>query len=141
MAADIRRISAADTYPLRHLVLWPDKPLAYVHVPDDAAGHHFGAYYDGKLVSVVSLFVQGPEARFRKFATHPDWQRQGMGSALLRHLMAEAARLGASELWCDARQEATGFYQKFGFVTEGSTFSKGTVAYVRMRCALPPPVA
>ncbi|UYZ59009.1 GNAT family N-acetyltransferase [Hymenobacter latericus] len=140
-AVEIRQISAADTYPLRHQVLWPDKPLAYVHVPDDAEGHHFGAYDGNELVSVVSLFVRGREARFRKFATRPDRQGQGIGSALLRHLMAEAARLGARELWCDARQEAAGFYQKFGFAGEGATFYKGTIPYVRMRCALPQPAA
>ena len=137
MDAEIRRISAPETYALRHAVLWPDKPLAYVHIPEDEHGLHFGAFRAGELVSVVSLFVTGAEARFRKFATHPDQQGRGIGSALLRHLMQEAARLGARRLWCDARADAADFYRKFDFTAEGETFYKGPVPYVRMSRALP----
>jgi hypothetical protein len=74
----IQHIEPAQTYALRHAVLWPDKPLAYVQLPDDAAGHHFGAFAQGALVAVISLFV-GTDgvARFRKFATDPAWQGRG----------------------------------------------------------------
>jgi GNAT superfamily N-acetyltransferase len=100
----IEPIAAAQTYALRHAVLWPDKPLAYVQLPDDAAGQHFGAFVAGELVAVISLFV-GTDgvARFRKFATDPAWQGRGVGTALLRHLIAVAQAQGASQLWCDAR--------------------------------------
>ncbi|OON67958.1 GNAT family N-acetyltransferase [Hymenobacter sp. CRA2] len=137
MSLDIRRIEPAATYALRHQVLWPDKPAAYVELPEDAAGLHFGAFRGQELLSVVSLFVDGEVARFRKFATRPDVQGQGVGSALLRHIMQEAARLGTRRLWCDARQEKAGFYQKFGFAVEGEPFYKGPIPYVRMSCVLP----
>ena len=93
--------------------------------------------WKAELVSVVSLFVEGEEARFRKFATEPGEQGRGIGSALLRHIMKEAAGRGARRLWCDARQEKAGFYQKFGFSLDGSPFYKGPIPYVRMSCALP----
>lgn len=134
---DIRPIPAARTYDLRHRVLWPDKPPAYVELPEDARGLHFGAFEAGQLRSVVSLFVDGAEARFRKFATEPAAQGRGLGTALLRHVMQEAARRGARRLWCDARQSTAGFYQKFGFSVDGAPFYKGPVPYVRMSCALP----
>ncbi|WP_341537765.1 GNAT family N-acetyltransferase [Hymenobacter edaphi] len=134
---EIRPIPAATTYDLRHRVLWPDRPPAYVELPEDAAGWHFGAFEDGKLVSVVSLFVDGEVARFRKFATEPAWQGRGIGSALLRYLMQAAAERGARRLWCDARQSTAGFYRKFGFGVDGEAFYKGPVSYVRMSCALP----
>lgn len=134
---DIRPIPAARTYDLRHRVLWPDKPAAYVELPEDAAGLHFGAFEGEQLLSVVSLFVDGAVARFRKFATEPGEQGRGIGSALLRHIMKEAAGRGARRLWCDARQEKAGFYQKFGFHVEGTPFYKGPIPYVRMSCALP----
>ncbi|KAI0888365.1 GCN5-like N-acetyltransferase [Annulohypoxylon maeteangense] len=43
----VRQISAHQTYALRHDVLWPDKPTAYVQLPDDEAGQHFGAFISG----------------------------------------------------------------------------------------------
>ena len=72
--------------PLRHSVLWPNKPLAYVKLPEDDAGEHYGAFIDGipTPVAVVSVFYETlpqpetastsevpppvvPALRFRKF--------------------------------------------------------------------------
>ena len=135
-APEIRPIPAEATYSLRQQVLWPDKPLDYVKVENDAAGQHFGAFRHEELLAVISLFVDGPEARFRKFATRPDWQGKGLGTALLEHVLAEARRQGARRIWCDARQDSAGFYARFGLRPEGETFYKGPVAYVRMAAAL-----
>lgn len=139
MRPEIRPVAAADTYALRQQVLWPDRPLSYVQLPDDADGRHYGAFVGAELVSVVSLFGRGAEAQFRKFATHPGWQGRGIGSALLRHLLDEAARHGARRLWCDARQEKAGFYRRFGFEVEGVPFYKGPIPYVRMARGLSRP--
>ncbi|MCB2376077.1 GNAT family N-acetyltransferase [Hymenobacter sp. BT635] len=132
----IHRIEAAETYPLRHSVLWPDKPYDYVQVENDAEGQHFGAFVAEELVAVISLFVTGPNARFRKFATHPAYQRQGIGSELLHRVIEQARQLGARSLWCDARQEATEFYHRFGMQPEGDVFYKGDIPYRRMHLAL-----
>jgi GNAT superfamily N-acetyltransferase len=133
----IEPIAAAQTYALRHAVLWPDKPLAYVQLPDDAAGQHFGAFVAGELVAVISLFVGADGvARFRKFATDPAWQGRGVGTALLRHLIGVAQAQGASQLWCDARQNTLPFYQRFGLAPEGTVFYKGEVPYVRLSRSL-----
>jgi predicted GNAT family N-acyltransferase len=129
---DIRNIAPEATYALRHQVLWPDKPLEYVRVENDAAGHHFGAFQQEDLVAVISLFVQGSEARFRKFATRPDCQGQGLGTALLHHVFEQARRLGAQHIWCDARQDSAGFYARFGMQAQGEVFYKGAIPYVRM---------
>ncbi|KAI8959350.1 GCN5-like N-acetyltransferase [Daldinia sp. FL1419] len=167
----IRSISAEDTYALRQAVLWPNKPLSYVQLPDDLVGKHFGAFVsnsndgndsDGandygedrcsgcnsrdskqkiseqELVSIISLFDDGSgAARFRKFATAKLWQGKGVGSALLSYTIDAAAREGATSIWCDARQSALGFYQRFGMSGEGEVFFKGEVPYLRMSRALP----
>jgi len=129
----IRPIEAAATYALRHAVLWPDQPAAYVHLPDDAAGQHFGAFVGNELVSVISLFISGEEARFRKFATAPAWQGRGIGGQLLAHTIAAATARGATSLWCDARASALAFYQRFGLGPEGPPFAKGAIPYQRLR--------
>ncbi|KAI4862741.1 GCN5-like N-acetyltransferase [Hypoxylon rubiginosum] len=138
----VRPISAAETYALRHAVLWPDKPMAYVQLPDDLDGQHFGAFTNGspaeELVSIISLFIDDSgEARFRKFATAPDWQGKGTGTALLKYTIEAAVKLGATSIWCDARQSALGFYRRFGMSGEGAVFFKGEVPYLRMSRPLP----
>ncbi|MBC8151736.1 MAG: GNAT family N-acetyltransferase [Bacteroidetes bacterium] len=135
----IRPIPFDQTYALRHTVLWPDQPPAYVHLDDDPTGYHFGAFYQDELVAVISLFVQDGTGRFRKFATRPDRQRQGIGTRLLHHVMAEARRLGATTLWCDARLDTADFYRKFGMQPEGHIFYKGDIPYTRMRTSLHQP--
>jgi GNAT superfamily N-acetyltransferase len=137
LAVAIRSIEPAQTYALRHAVLWPDKPLAYVQLPEDEAGQHFGAFVADALVAVISLFVGADGvARFRKFATDPAWQGRGVGTLLLRHIIAVAQTQGASQLWCDARQATLPFYQRFGLAPEGQVFYKGEVPYVRLRRSL-----
>lgn len=137
-SVNIQPIEAAQTYALRHAVLWPDKPLSYVQLPEDAAGQHFGAFAAGALVAVISLFVGADgEARFRKFATEPSWQGRGVGTALLRHVIVVARAQGAHALWCDARQAALPFYQRFGLQAEGDVFYKDDIPYLRLRRTLP----
>lgn len=133
----IEAIAPAQTYALRHAVLWPDKPLAYVQLPDDAAGLHYGALVGGEVRAVISLFI-GPDgvARFRKFATDPAWQGRGLGTALLQHITAVAQAQGAHALWCDARQNTLAFYQRFGLAPEGGVFYKGDIPYVRLSRSL-----
>lgn len=133
---DIQPISAEQTYALRHEVLWPDKPFEYVRINNDAQGHHYGAFRDNDLVAVISLFVNGAEGRFRKFATRPDQQRQGIGTRLMHHVMAEARRLGAVTLWCDARLDAADFYRRFGMEPVGEGFYKGTIPYNKLSMQL-----
>ncbi len=112
--------------------MWPNKPLEYVKLPQDADGMHYGLYLEEILVSVISLFVNGDEAQFRKFATLTDQQGKGLGSELLEHLINEAKSHGVRRLWCNARMDKTGFYERFGMTTTDQTFSKGDIDYVIM---------
>lgn len=135
-ALSIRPVSTEQTYPLRHTVLWPDKPFDFVKVENDNEGYHVGAFRQDELIGVISLFVQRDEtnpcrARFRKFAVHPDYQHQGVGTLLLNHVIAEAKRLGAVSLWCDARLDAADFYQRFGMEAVSEVFYKGSIPYAR----------
>lgn len=131
----IRPITSQQTYPLRHQVLWPDKPLEFVKVPEDDTGFHFGYFVEKELVSVISLFINEQKtARFRKFATHPDFQRKGIGSQLLQYVFEKAVALETTQIWCDARLEAKDFYERFDMKIDGYVFYKGEIPYVKMVC-------
>jgi len=128
----ILKITPQDTYPIRHQVMWPDKPIEYVQLEEDQHGLHFGVYHNSQLVSVVSLFIDGDQAQFRKFATLEHVQGKGYGSALLQHLVNEAHNYNIRTLWCNARASKTGFYKKAGFHTTDKTFVKDGMPYVVM---------
>jgi len=100
-----------------------------MQMDEDNNGYHFGAFKDEYLVAVVSLFQNGSDFQFRKFAVDVEVQHMGIGTALLNHLTNFAVTEGAKLLWCNARVEAIGFYLKFGFVQTGKLFSKGGFNY------------
>ncbi|RFS18083.1 GNAT family N-acetyltransferase [Emticicia sp. C21] len=129
---DLKQIQADETWALRHKVMWPDKPLDFVILPNDADGLHYGLFENGQLVSVISLFIKGDHAQFRKFATDTAYQGKGYGSQLLEFLIDTAKGLDIKELTCDARVTAIRFYKKFGMRTDSEIFQKSGKDYVRM---------
>ncbi|KAF8553665.1 acyl-CoA N-acyltransferase, partial [Imleria badia] len=149
----ISQITADLTEELRHLVLWPDKPLDYVRLDEDKYGYHFGAFVPcrDKPVAVISIFFEpiplgtndrttsghhGTSVRFRKFACHPEFQGQGIGTSLLRYAASYCSSNGATIFWCDARLSSGRWYERRGLVPFGDTFFKDTVEYTRMKMVL-----
>lgn len=117
---------------IRQKVLWPEKSIEYVQLTSDAEGKHYGCYVDDELVSVISLFMDGNVAQFRKFATLEEKQGKGYGTALLKHLFTEAKKMTIHKLWCNARVNTAYFYKNFGMNKTDTTFLKGDVDYVIM---------
>ncbi len=133
MDLTICKISARQTYQLRHDILWPDEPLEHCVLEGDEKALHFGASIGGSLVSVVSLFdEEGKRMRLRKFAVQPEFQGQGIGSALLCHIIEHLKCMSTDIVWCDARVEAIPFYKKQGFTLDGGRFLKSGISYNKM---------
>ena len=133
----IKSISAADTWPLRHQIMWPDLPIDFIKLPEDSKGNHFGLFLDKELVSVVSLFqIEANIAQFRKFATKTNHQRKGYGSKLLLHLIELAKEHGFHTLRCNARVDKTDFYKKFGMFETQETYVKQNVKFVILKKVL-----
>ncbi len=133
----IKRISAEDTWQLRHEVLWPDMPFEFIKLAEDADGFHFGAYIENKLVSIISLFEtdQGT-VQFRKYATLKNEQGKGYGSKLLSHLIKFAQDKGFHTLWCNARADKTSFYKNFGMFNTQETYTKQNIKFVILKKVL-----
>jgi GNAT superfamily N-acetyltransferase len=128
----IQPISAAETWPIRHKVMWPDQPLDYIKLKEDENGLHFGLFEVGQLVSIVSLFIAGNKAQFRKLATLSEFQGNGFASELIKHLIGYCEQNKLEKLWCNARSSKMEFYQKFGFEPTEKQFTKLGEDYIIM---------
>ena len=143
---DVRQITAAETVPLRHAVLRPGRPVetALFSGDDLASTTHFGAFRNGQLLCVASLFeAQLPDEpgvaaiQLRGMATATEAQRTGLGRALVLDCVGFARERGARLLWCNARVYACGFYSKLGFEIVGKEFDIPDVGpHYRMKLEL-----
>lgn len=133
---DIRRICWQQTIPLRHQVLWPSKPPEYCHVDGDVNGLHFGFFIGETIICVASVYLDQNEARLRKFATDANYQNQGVGSKMLAHIIDDLKSTNTGLFWCDARESAVGFYERFDMHKASDRFYKADVAYFKMEIVL-----
>lgn len=132
----IDNIKPAETLPVRQRVLWPNKPIEFCLVDGDENATHFGAFHNDVLVGVASTYENDDAIRLRKFAVENHLQGKGIGTELLRHILAQARLSKASVFWCDAREDATKFYEKFGLSVSGERFYKSGLPYLKMSLEL-----
>lgn len=132
MIPEIIEITSTETLKIRHEAMWPNKPLEYVKLANDGDGRHFGLFVDKQIVAVISLFIVGKDAQFRKFATLTSFQGKGYGTLLLKKIMSIAINEKIDKIWCNARIDAAAFYGKFGMNLTTRKFEKGGIAYVIM---------
>lgn len=125
----IEQIRPELTWRLRQKVLYPAQKLYEMEMAEDSNGYHFGAFMDNELVGVVSLFQNGDDFQFRKFAVDESIQGKGVGKTMLKHLVNFAINENAKRLWCNARVTAIEFYLKYGFTHTGQLFSKNGFDY------------
>jgi len=128
---ELRRIPAAETRYLRHVVLRPhQRPEELVYPGDDAPDTvHLELCVEGRQLGVASLYREPlpgskspTEWRLRGMAVLAEEQGKGYGIALLQACIVHAARHGGTRLWCNARTTASGFYRALGFAVEGGEF-------------------
>lgn len=86
------------------------------------SGHYFSASVDGALAGCggwSKSAPQGEEAastgQIRHFATHPDFMRKGVGSAILKRCIDEARADGLKNLKCFSSLPGEAFYTQHGF--------------------------
>lgn len=132
----IQAITWQQTLPIRHKVLWPNKPEIFCQIEEDKDAMHFGVFAEDELVCVASLYTKSingiTRVRLRKFATLAHYQGKGVGSKLLRHIIQDLTAQGVNYFWCDARKSAIQFYERFDFITDSKEFYKFDVCYKKM---------
>jgi phosphoribosylformimino-5-aminoimidazole carboxamide ribotide isomerase len=125
----IEQITPYLTHKLRRDVLYPELKIFEMEMDEDIDGIHFGAFYENKLVGVVSLFNKGESYQFRKLAVDPEYQQNGIGTSILNYITEYVQQNGGTTIWCNARLSAIGFYLKANFAQTGNLFSKNGIDY------------
>jgi len=79
---------------------------------------------DCTLLGTARLLPASDEGsrQVRQVAVGTKARRCGIGHALMAELERVAADEGVPELWLQARENAFGFYQRLGYVSEGEIF-------------------
>ncbi|MBL8474564.1 MAG: GNAT family N-acetyltransferase [Methyloversatilis sp.] len=96
---------------------------------DDASSRHALACIDGAPVACGRLL---PDGHIGRMAVRGAWRGQGIGRAILDALIDSAQQVGMPLLQLHAQIHATGFYEKAGFIAEGSPFDEVGIAHQRM---------
>lgn len=138
----IKKISALETFSVRHPVLRAGKPIESCHFDGDILETtvHFGLFQSDNLVGVISLFqskndlfVYEKQFQIRGMAVLKEYQKKGCGETLVVYAEKHCIEEKASLIWFNARKEAIDFYKKMGYKIEGIPFEiKGVGEHIVM---------
>jgi predicted GNAT family N-acyltransferase len=98
----------------------------------DPEALHLLAVLDERAVGTGRLVIAGERGIIGRMAVLPGARGRGVGSALLRELLAEARRRGLRAVQLAAQLHARPFYARFGFMAGGPHFLDGGIWHQRM---------
>jgi len=99
----------------------------------DAPSVHALAFVDGRAVGTGRLL---PDGHIGRMAVLREARAQGVGSAILEHLVAEAGRRGVREVVLAAQTHAVPFYRRHGFAPVGAVYEEAGIPHQDMRRVL-----
>lgn len=89
-----------------------------------------GAFDDGRLIGVIRAVGDGATILFiQDILVYPEYQRRGIGTALMRVVMARYASVYQLELLTDNTEKTVRFYQSLGLVKAEEI---GCCAFIKM---------
>ena len=78
--------------------------------------------HDKCVIGTGRWHAQKDNAIFSQMTVHPDWQRKGVGKALMVELLALSKRKGFRKVQLSARVTALSFYQNHDFEIVGDVY-------------------
>ena len=100
---------------------WPERSFRY-EVAENPASRGWVADVDGRIASMLVLWLILDEAHIATIATHPDFRRQGIGQQLMLTALCSARQEGAHRAFLEVRAGNSGaqaLYKKYGFKVDG----------------------
>lgn len=83
---------------------------------------YMGAYQDGALVGTVGATIYSTFAYIGMMGVHQQFQRRGVGFALMQHLLKWLEEKGIFQVQLDASKAGQPMYEKLGFVAQKRVF-------------------
>ena len=96
----------------------------------DPVSLHAIAWTDGNAAGCGRLL---PDGHIGRMAVRMPYRGQGVGSLVLQHLIERARQRRDVDVVLSAQTHALGFYEKFGFVVEGSEYLDCNIPHRDMR--------
>lgn len=87
----------------------------------------------GRAIGCARLL---PDGHIGRMAVRREWRGEGVGSALLVHLIARARARGDAKVMLNAQTQAEPFYARHGFATVGAPFDEAGIPHIVMERAL-----
>jgi len=129
---EIKLLNINEIKQLRHEVLWPHKPSIAdcVIEPDEIeTTFHMGVVENNIVVGTSTFLIDindkfdtNNQYRLRAMATSPTVRGKQIGRKIIEASIEKLKNMGVDLLWCDARLEATGFYEKLGLQMKGEIY-------------------
>ena len=129
------------TVALRDAVL--RQPLSLRFSAEELAAEadscHLACYRGDRLAACLVLRpLADGDVQMRQVAVAPDWQRQGIGTALAERSEALARARGFRRMVLHARESAVPFYERLGYSRIGERFEEVTLPHWAMEKRLAP---
>lgn len=123
-AADLRDIRR-EVFVLEQQVPEQDEWDSY-----DSIATHFIATDSAGAVLGTARFL--PRGKITRMAVRKLYRRHRVGSHILATVLRYAANNGFESVFLDAQISAAPFYERFGFVREGTVFQDAGIDHIRM---------
>ncbi len=99
---------------------------------------------DGRCVHVLASQGDLPvgtgrmqaDGHIGRIAVRKPFRGLGVGTRMVRALIAEARRRGLASVYLGSQIHAQGFYEELGFVAYGEAFMEAGIPHIMMRLAL-----
>ncbi|MBU3582527.1 GNAT family N-acetyltransferase [Polynucleobacter sp. 15G-AUS-farblos] len=104
----------------------------------DPIAWHALAFWEDQCIGTGRLVAVNQNAgQIGRMAVLADFRGQGFGKAILIQLIDLAANQGMSTLTLHAQVSAIPFYEKFGFMAQGSIYEEAGIPHRNMILLLP----
>jgi ElaA protein len=99
----------------------------------DAVATHFLLLSDaGEAIATARMVDKAGAAKIGRVAVLREYRGQGLGESIMRHVLEEAGRRGYVKAVLSSQTYAIPFYERLGFVAEGSEYDDAGIPHRTM---------
>jgi predicted GNAT family N-acyltransferase len=115
-----------------------DNPLALINDEFESKGIHLICLTDNNVIGTGRLNFIENESVISQMAIDIDYQRNAVGSEILKKLIAYCKKNKVSKINLSARESALDFYKKYSFLPVGEKYpsKKTTIIHQKMELLL-----